>query len=85
MKTYLFRFWFIAIFAIGGLGCDVLSTAGGAPAGAPPTATVTSAAGVPKWGVRTKTSGCQVQGPLPDPACTPGDIFPNVTKDQICV
>jgi len=85
MKTPLFRLALIALFAIGALGCDVLSTASGAPAGAPPTATVTAASGVPHWGVRTKTSGCQVQGPLPDPACTPGDILPGVTKDQICV
>ena len=41
--------------------------------------------GLPIWGHRTKTSGCVVQGPLPDPACTPGDIFPNATKDKICV
>lgn len=37
-----------------------------------------------KLGVRTKTSGCQVNGPLQDKACTPGAIFPNATKDQIC-
>jgi hypothetical protein len=35
-------------------------------------------------GQRTKTSGCQVQGPYPDSACTPGAIFPDATKDQIC-
>ncbi len=35
-------------------------------------------------GQRTKNSGCQVQGPLQDKACTPGAIFPNATKDQIC-
>jgi len=39
---------------------------------------------VPHWGVQTKTSGCHMQGALPDPACTPGDIFPNVTKAQVC-
>lgn len=35
-------------------------------------------------GQRTKTSGCQANGPLPDSACTPGAIFASVTKDQVC-
>ena len=35
-------------------------------------------------GQRTKSSGCQAQGGLEDKACTPGAIFPNATKDQIC-
>jgi hypothetical protein len=35
------------------------------------------------WGKPTKTSGCQVNGPLQDRACTPGAIFP-VTKNDIC-
>src|SRR5690349_1911196 len=34
------------------------------------------AAGQPQWGQRAKTSGCAVDGPLPDSACTPGDVFP---------
>ncbi len=38
----------------------------------------------PGLGQRTKTSGCQVQGPLPDSACTPGAIFAGATKEQIC-
>ncbi|GCE09096.1 HNH endonuclease [Dictyobacter aurantiacus] len=38
----------------------------------------------PAWGHRTKTSGCQAQGPLQDTACTPGDIFPNLTTAQVC-
>lgn len=37
-----------------------------------------------QWGMRTKTSGCQVAGPLQDKACTPGDIFPDATSAQIC-
>jgi hypothetical protein len=38
------------------------------------------------WGKRTKTTGCKVRGPLPDPACTPGDLIkPLVTRDDICV
>lgn len=36
-------------------------------------------------GVRTKTTGCQVRGPFPDPECSPGAIFPDATKEHICV
>lgn len=36
-------------------------------------------------GQRTKTSGCAAAGALPDAACTPGAIFADVTKDQVCV
>ena len=32
---------------------------------------------------RTKTSGCENRGPLPDPECTPGDIDPKVTQENI--
>ena len=38
----------------------------------------------PHWGAQTKTSGCQNNGPLQDAACTPGDIFPNVTWRDVC-
>ncbi len=38
----------------------------------------------PAIGQRTKTSGCVSQNGLPDPACTPGAIFPDATKEQIC-
>lgn len=44
------------------------------PAGAPATI-----------GQRTKTSGCVARNSLPDPACTPGAVFPQATKEQICV
>ncbi len=39
---------------------------------------------VPQWGHQSKTSGCQASAALQDKECTPGDIFPNVTKDDIC-
>ena len=42
-------------------------------------------AATPKWGQRAKTSGCRVDGALPDSSCTPGDILPRATKEQICV
>jgi hypothetical protein len=50
--------------------------------GATPTLSVSV---TPSIGNRTKTSGCQVQGKLPDSACTPGAIIATATKDQICV
>lgn len=40
--------------------------------------------GAYQFGVQTKTTGCQAKNALPDPGCTPGAIFPNATKDQIC-
>ncbi len=51
--------------------------AGLQPATPPPAAS-------PTFGPRTKTSGCVVVGGLPDRACTPGAIFPDVTRDQVC-
>ena len=36
-------------------------------------------------GQRTKTSGCVTANGLPDPACSPGAIFPDATAAQICV
>ena len=38
----------------------------------------------PNWGVQTKTSNCQIRGPLPDSACTPGALITTATKSQIC-
>lgn len=35
-------------------------------------------------GKRTKTSGCVSSKALADSACTPGAIFPDATKQQIC-
>ncbi len=35
--------------------------------------------------VRTKTVNCIINGSLPDSQCTPGAVFPNVTKEQTCV
>ena len=39
----------------------------------------------PNWGKPTKTTGCQATLPQQDKTCTPGDIFPDATKDKICV
>ena len=49
------------------------------PAAAP---TVSAPAAI---GPRTKTAGCISANALPDPACTPGAIFPSATKAQVCV
>jgi hypothetical protein len=38
----------------------------------------------PGLGRRTKTSGCVVNGKLPDAACTPGAVIETATKEQIC-
>jgi hypothetical protein len=35
-------------------------------------------------GVRVKTTDCVINGVLPDSDCTPGAVFPDITKDQIC-
>ncbi|HZZ99470.1 MAG TPA: hypothetical protein VFK07_02040, partial [Candidatus Paceibacterota bacterium] len=34
---------------------------------------------------RSQNFGCTVLGPLPDPECTPGAVFPDVTAQQTCV
>lgn len=48
------------------------------------TYTAGTSSGEHQFGVQTKTSDCQAQGPLPDPDCSPGAIFANATKEQIC-
>jgi len=42
-------------------------------------------AGTAKFGVQTKTSGCQAHNGLPDSACTPGAVLATGTKEAICV
>lgn len=51
-----------------------------------PTASAITPTSVPDQvlGVQSKTSNCQTANNLPDPACTPGAVFPNVIKEQIC-
>jgi hypothetical protein len=34
---------------------------------------------------RTKSSGCVIANALPDPACSPGAIFPDATLEEICI
>ncbi|GCE14471.1 hypothetical protein KTT_43300 [Tengunoibacter tsumagoiensis] len=44
----------------------------------------TSSGSTPSFGTQSKTSGCQINGPLQDTACTPGAIFSDATVNQIC-
>ena len=56
------------------------------PASAPATAstpTSTTSAGASVLGQMTKTIGCLEVNGLPDNACTPGDIDPRVTQENI--
>ena len=68
----------IAAVALTCSGCGSVSIT------APPTTTTPSTASQPHWGVQTKTSGCVAHGGLPDSACTPGAIFPDATKADVC-
>ncbi len=72
MKTNTLRFFFLGLLftlaALSACAVQVEPGAGGAPA----------------IGNRSKTSGCVSQNALPDPQCTPGAIFTDVTKEQIC-
>lgn len=52
--------------------------------GTTPTPSTGASTSAPHWGTQAKTSGCVVNGPLQDTQCTPGDILPNATKEQIC-
>jgi hypothetical protein len=58
-------------------GCSGLGTTN-------PALRITPTQAAPNWGVQTKTSGCVTRGSLPDPACTPGDILPQATTQQVC-
>src|SRR5215813_12991633 len=35
-------------------------------------------------GTQIKTANCQVNGPYPDKACTPGEVFAKVTAVMVC-
>ncbi len=65
----------VLLLSLGLVSCVTISTTG-APPSSNPGGTI---------GVRTKTSGCVSQNALPDPACSPGAILPDATKEKICV
>jgi hypothetical protein len=75
---YLYKLAVIAALAFVVSACNLTISSNN------PSATVTSSTAQPHFGVQTKTSGCIAQGGLPDSACTPGAIFPNVTQQDIC-
>ena len=66
------------------LFCLLISGCGNPFSGQPQATSTPITAVAPHWGVRAKTSGCAVRGPLQDPDCTPGDIFLNATREQVC-
>lgn len=70
----------VAYFLLRQQGTSV--TVPGTGAGNTPVAT---SGGTAKFGVQTKTSGCQAHNGLPDSACTPGAIISTATKEAICV
>jgi uncharacterized protein YceK len=61
-------------------GCAGISLSSASSSNASPASTNAA----PHWGVQAKTSGCTIRGALQDQDCTPGDILPDATKDQIC-
>jgi hypothetical protein len=70
------------------LSSCTISTSGlsgtGTPTSGSSTGSGSPAGGTPQFGTQAKTSGCQVNGKYPDLACTPGAVFTNVTKDDVC-
>jgi hypothetical protein len=60
-------------------GCNVSISTNG-----PSSSSTVTTSGNPQFGKQTKTSNCMAHDGLPDSACTPGAIFPNVTTSQIC-
>lgn len=70
-------------------GGGAASLAGAADGGRGPVAGIAGAAaqkGGPSapLGRATRTRGCHVRGPLPDPRCTPGAIFTRASARVIC-
>ena len=53
------------------------------PAPASPAARVQTGVSV-TLGPVTRTAGCRLRGPLPDPGCTPGARFSGATRSAIC-
>jgi uncharacterized protein YceK len=84
MKKYVFAALVIAALAPALSGCGSVTITVN-PSSSPSSGnTGTGTGGTAKFGVQTKTSGCQAHNGLPDSACTPGAIFSAATKDAIC-
>jgi len=82
MKKYVFAILVIVALSLTFSGCGSVSITFNPPSS--PSAGTTGSGGTPKFGVQTKTSGCQAHNGLPDSACTPGAILSTGTKDSIC-
>jgi uncharacterized protein YceK len=84
MKKYVFVSLVIAALALALSGCGPVTITVN-PSSSPSSGnTGTGTAGTAKFGVQTKTSGCQAHNGLPDSACTPGAILATGTKAAIC-
>src|SRR5439155_24149492 len=82
MKKYVFAILVIAALSLAFSGCGSVSIT--INPSSSPSAGTTGSGGTPKFGVQTKTSGCQAHDGLPDSACTPGALLSTGTKDAIC-
>jgi hypothetical protein len=62
------------------------SPTGGGGVGPPPPASPPAAGTRPSvaLGPVTRTAGCRLRGPLPDPRCTPGARFAAATRSAVC-
>jgi hypothetical protein len=65
-------------------GCTLVAPNGNSASSSSGSPSSSATVSKPDWGVQTKKTGCVVQGPMQDKACTPGDILPDATKDEIC-
>ncbi|HSX40903.1 MAG TPA: HNH endonuclease signature motif containing protein [Candidatus Saccharimonadales bacterium] len=55
------------------------------PVSPTPVATLPAATTSAVLGQQTKSSNCLIVDAMQDKDCTPGAVFPNVTKDDVCV
>src|SRR2546429_5408898 len=81
MKKYLAVLAILLAFSLVLGGCEIKISGNGVTT---PVSTAIPSSGSAQLGKQTKTSGCMAHGGLPDSACTPGAIFPNVTQQDIC-
>lgn len=84
------KYFFIILIIFFGFALNYVE--GSRPVGKPSGRTLqTSPAGIQNstssavLGVRTRTANCIAQGGLQDNSCTPGAVFPQATKEEICV
>src|SRR5579884_3433772 len=59
MRKFVYTLIGMMLLALAVSGCDITVNV---PTGTPTASTPTTSTSTPKWGVQTKTSGCQVQG-----------------------